>query len=158
MNLMDLGVIKTIIHLMEKAGLAELEMVEGKSRIHLKRRVKPAAIAYSPVIPVSIKPEVKPTNSQEADKNLIAITAPIDGIFYQATSPDLPPMIVVDQQVSSGDYVCIIELMKTMNYIDSKVTGVVRQILVQDKQEVSTGQKLFLLEPTDEQDEQPESW
>ncbi len=151
---MDFKVISTIIGLMEKAGLVELEIKEGETRLRLKRRVQPAVIIYPKVTPVSTKPKENPAEEQTTNENLVAITAPMDGIFYQAMAEDQPPLIKIGQTINQGDTVCIIDLMKTMNHIDSKVAGKVRRILVKDKQEVKKKQILFLLEPTqDEQDE-----
>jgi biotin carboxyl carrier protein len=49
--------------------------------------------------------------------------------------------------VTSGQTVCIIEAMKIMNEIEAEVTGVVREILVDDTQPVEFGTVLFRVDP-----------
>jgi acetyl-CoA carboxylase biotin carboxyl carrier protein len=43
--------------------------------------------------------------------------------------------------------VCIIEAMKIMNEIEAEITGVVREINVEDSQPVEFGQVLFRVDP-----------
>jgi acetyl-CoA carboxylase biotin carboxyl carrier protein len=42
---------------------------------------------------------------------------------------------------------CIIEAMKLMNEIEAEVSGVVRQVLVENGAPVEYGQGLFVIEP-----------
>ena len=49
--------------------------------------------------------------------------------------------------VSEGQVLCIIEAMKLMNDIESKVAGRIASILVENGQPVEYGQPLFLVEP-----------
>jgi biotin carboxyl carrier protein len=49
--------------------------------------------------------------------------------------------------VKAGDALCIIEAMKIMNEIESEVTGVVREICVEDSQPVEFGTVLFRVDP-----------
>ncbi len=46
-----------------------------------------------------------------------------------------------------GQTVCIIEAMKIMNEIEAEITGVVREISVEDSQPVEFGQVLFRVDP-----------
>ncbi|MEK7653629.1 MAG: biotin/lipoyl-containing protein [Patescibacteria group bacterium] len=145
--------IKEIIGWLEAAGLAEaeIEITEGRSRFHLKyfkgcQSKRPHQIKA--VIPTSAKSEEKPVTEQAAeviDENLIKVVAPIEGIFYQALSEDYPPLVEVGKTIQRGDNLCVIELMKSKSFIDSKIGGVIVEILVKDKQEVKEGQVLFLV-------------
>jgi acetyl-CoA carboxylase biotin carboxyl carrier protein len=46
-----------------------------------------------------------------------------------------------------GQTVCIIEAMKIMNEIEAEVTGVIREVCVDDAQPVEYGQVLFRVDP-----------
>ena len=77
----------------------------------------------------------------------VSIDAPMVGTFYRATSPDAPPFVSEGDLVKEGQTLCIIEAMKLMNEIESKVAGRVVKILVENAQPVEFGQHLFLVEP-----------
>src|SRR3990170_4419723 len=49
--------------------------------------------------------------------------------------------------IKEGEVLCIIEAMKLMNEIESKVAGRISKILVENGQPVEYGQPLFLIEP-----------
>jgi acetyl-CoA carboxylase biotin carboxyl carrier protein len=49
----------------------------------------------------------------------------------------------VGSRVSSGQVVCIIEAMKIMNEIEAEVSGVIREVCVENTQPVAFGQPLF---------------
>ena len=72
---------------------------------------------------------------------------PMVGTFYRAPSPDAQPFVREGDRVKKGQVVCIIEAMKLMNEIESKVAGRVVKVLVENAQPVEYGQPLFLLEP-----------
>jgi len=69
------------------------------------------------------------------------------GTFYRAPAPDADPYVEVGSSVEIGQTVCIIEAMKLMNEIESKLSGRVVKILVENAQPVEFGQPLFLVEP-----------
>jgi acetyl-CoA carboxylase biotin carboxyl carrier protein len=69
------------------------------------------------------------------------------GTFYKAPEPGAEPYIKVGNRVTAGQTVCIIEAMKIMNEIEAEITGVVREINVEDSQPVEFGQVLFRVDP-----------
>jgi acetyl-CoA carboxylase biotin carboxyl carrier protein len=69
------------------------------------------------------------------------------GTFYKAPEPGAESYIKVGQRVTAGQTVCIIEAMKIMNEIEAEITGVVREINVEDSQPVEFGQVLFRVDP-----------
>lgn len=79
--------------------------------------------------------------------HLKEIRSPMVGTFYKAPEPGAEPYIKVGNRVTSGQTVCIIEAMKIMNEIEAEVTGVVREISVEDTQPVEFGQVLFRVDP-----------
>jgi acetyl-CoA carboxylase biotin carboxyl carrier protein len=79
--------------------------------------------------------------------HLKEIRSPMVGTFYKSPEPGAEPYIKVGNRVTLGQTVCIIEAMKIMNEIEAEITGVVREISVEDSQPVEFGQVLFRVDP-----------
>jgi acetyl-CoA carboxylase biotin carboxyl carrier protein len=79
--------------------------------------------------------------------HLKEIRSPMVGTFYMAPEPGAQPYIKVGNRVTPGQTVCIIEAMKIMNEIEAEITGVIREISVEDAQPVEFGQVLFRVDP-----------
>jgi len=75
------------------------------------------------------------------------IKSPMVGTFYKAPEPGAAPYVKVGSRITSGQTVCIIEAMKIMNEIEAEITGVVREVLVDDSQPVEFGQVLYRVDP-----------
>jgi acetyl-CoA carboxylase biotin carboxyl carrier protein len=69
------------------------------------------------------------------------------GTFYRAPAPDAPSYVEVGDRVSKGQTLCILEAMKLMNELESEVSGVVREIVVDNAEPVEYGQVLFRIDP-----------
>jgi acetyl-CoA carboxylase biotin carboxyl carrier protein len=69
------------------------------------------------------------------------------GLFWRAPSPGAPPFVEIGQQVSAGDTVAIVEVMKLMNHVASPVDGVVTAILVENGDSVEFGQPIVVVDP-----------
>jgi acetyl-CoA carboxylase biotin carboxyl carrier protein len=85
--------------------------------------------------------------SAPAASTLKEIKSPMVGTFYKAPEPGADAYVKVGSRVTAGQTVCIIEAMKIMNEIEAEVTGVVREILVEDSQPVEFGQALYRVDP-----------
>ena len=154
---METEKVKDLIDLMKANDLSELEIVDGQTRIILKRhsqQAPPQIITAAPVMqpaPVAINPQAPaPQESQPApDENegFEKIPSPIVGTFYAAPSPNADPFIKVGSRVNIDDVVCIIEAMKVMNEIKSEISGTIKKTLVTNGSAVEFGQPLFLVEP-----------
>ncbi len=79
--------------------------------------------------------------------NLVEIKSPMVGTFYAAPEPGAEPYVKGGSRVSPGQVVCIIEAMKIMNEIESEVSGLIRESLVENAQPVEFGQPLFRVDP-----------
>jgi len=79
--------------------------------------------------------------------HLVEIKSPMVGTFYSAPEPGAEPYVKVGTRVAAGQVVCIIEAMKIMNEIESEVTGVIREALLENAQPVEFGQALFRVDP-----------
>jgi acetyl-CoA carboxylase biotin carboxyl carrier protein len=144
--------IRRLAELLREYGLSEVEVEREGVRIRLRREAAPLATA--PAGPLSAGPAPVPAGAAVAaaargadEAHLLTIEAPMVGTFYRAPSPDAQPFVREGDRVKKGQAVCIIEAMKLMNEIESKVAGRVAKVLVENSQPVEYGQPLFLLEP-----------
>lgn len=134
--------------LLNEHGLAEVEM-EARD---LRLRVQRTATGQAPLLPAAAPAPVAPALATapvatETATNRVTIEAPMVGTFYRASSPTADPYVREGDTVKEGQILCIIEAMKLMNEIESRVAGRVVRILVENGQPVEYGQALFLIEP-----------
>ncbi len=100
-----------------------------------------AAVQPSAAFAAPAEPEPRPAPA------LKEIKSPMVGTFYMAPEPGAAPYVKVGSRITSGQTVCIIEAMKIMNEIEAEITGVVREVLVDDSQPVEFGQVLYRVDP-----------
>ena len=141
--------IRRLAELLREYGLTEIEVEHEGVRVRLRRDHAPSAsspgmAAAAPAVGVASTVAAEPAASQA---HLLTIEAPMVGTFYRAPSPDAQPFVREGDRVKKGQVVCIVEAMKLMNEIESKVAGRVVKVLVENAQPVEYGQPLFLLEP-----------
>ena len=82
-----------------------------------------------------------------AASSLKDIKSPMVGTFYKSPEPGAEAYVKVGSRVTQGQTVCIIEAMKIMNEIEAEVTGVIREVLVEDSQPVEFGTVLYRVDP-----------
>lgn len=99
--------------------------------------------AYSPPPAGAPAPAEAAAPAEAEEKGVSIITSPMVGTFYQASSPESPPFINVGDSVNKDTTVCIIEAMKVMNEIPAELSGVIKEILVENGEAVEYGQPLF---------------
>ena len=129
--------------LLVELNLTEIEVATGDLRVRLQRG---GAAAPGGVVTSSAPPAPLPA-TVDATAGLISIEAPMVGTFYRASAPGAEPFVREGDAVKQGQVLCIIEAMKLMNEIESKVGGRIQKILVENGQAVEFGQPLFLLAP-----------
>ncbi len=152
--------VKDLIALMAENGLTEIELVEDKSRIMLRRGTVSGGIGTVPshfVAPMhasgqvsvaSGTPSAPSAPAKSSDDGLIAVKSPMVGTFYAAANPDSDPFVSVGTEIQKDKtVVCIIEAMKVFNEIHADVTGTVAKVLVSNGQVVEFGQPLFMVKP-----------
>ncbi|HSB54688.1 MAG TPA: acetyl-CoA carboxylase biotin carboxyl carrier protein, partial [Gemmatimonadales bacterium] len=103
-------------------------------------------MAPPPPAPVSA-PAAAAAPAAPAGGALKDIKSPMVGTFYKSPEPGAEAYVKVGGRVTQGQTVCIIEAMKIMNEIEAEVTGVVREVLVEDSQPVEFGTVLFRVDP-----------
>jgi acetyl-CoA carboxylase biotin carboxyl carrier protein len=97
--------------------------------------------------PAAAEPEPREAPRAAATPALKEIKSPMVGTWYKAPEPGADPYVKVGSRVTSGQTVCIIEAMKIMNEIEAEITGVIREVCVEDAQPVEFGQVLFRVDP-----------
>ena len=141
--------IDQVVELAVRHNLAELEVEGAGTRIRIVREHAPAAsgprVEAAPAIAAPLQ---QPTpESVESTAHLLTVEAPMVGTFYRAPKPDAPPFVAEGDVVKEGQVICIVEAMKLMNEIESKVAGRIAKVVVENGQPVEFGQALFLVEP-----------
>jgi acetyl-CoA carboxylase biotin carboxyl carrier protein len=127
--------------LLTELDLTEIEAGIGDLRVRLQRQ-RPVPAGASAAVPAPSVVEVA------AASTLVTVEAPMVGTFYRASSPTAEPYVHEGDVVKEGQILCIIEAMKLMNEIESKASGRITKVLVENGQPVEYGQPLVLIEPT----------
>ncbi len=151
----NLRKIKELIELMKLNDLVELEIIDGDSKIHLKRpQAQPPSVAALPLVAPVVQQTAKAPPAQPVEvsatagqEELVEIKSPIVGTFYATPSPDSEPYVEVGSEVEPETVVCIIEAMKVMNEIKAQLTGTITKIMVANGQAVEYGEVLFKVKP-----------
>jgi acetyl-CoA carboxylase biotin carboxyl carrier protein len=78
-----------------------------------------------------------------ADKT---IKAQMPGVFYRRPDPESDAYVEEGDEVSAGDTVGLIEVMKSFHEIKAEEDGTVSKFLVETEEAVSAGQDLVELE------------
>lgn len=87
--------------------------------------------------------------SSQGHDGLVAISAPLTGIFYRSPSPSEPPFVEVGSVVEEGQQVGIIEVMKLMNRIVAPCSGLVEEICAENQALSEYGSTLMWIKPSE---------
>lgn len=157
----DFEQIRELLAVVGTTEITELTIEAGEEKITVKKDKSPgsvvtevkAPVAYAPspvsvaVAPAPQAPATPEKEASSASNGHIAISSPMVGTFYRASSPSAPPFVDVGDRIAVGQTVCIIEAMKLMNDLPSEVTGKIVKVCVENGTTVEYGQTLFLLDP-----------
>ena len=132
--------------LMRELDLAEIEVSLGNLKVRLQRPGAAPTAFPVPMAPAPT-PAAGPVVDVVTNATLVTVEAPMVGTFYRASSPTAEPYVSEGDVVKEGQILCIIEAMKLMNEIESKVAGRVVKIFVENAHPVEFGQSLFLIDP-----------
>ena len=109
------------------------------------RSAEPDSPSLSSAEPISA-PEDGATSAVPRD-GLVAVRAPMSGIFYRSPAPGAAPFVEVGSRVEPNDTVCIVEIMKLFNSIAAGTAGTVVEILIENEGRVVAGQPVMWIEP-----------
>lgn len=151
---MDLKEIKKLISLMNENGLCRLEIEEEGKRCVLEKphggvpvhAPAPLAPAFAAVSGPSA-PRPAPAPVADDAEGAKTFNSPMVGTFYLTPSPEAPPFVKVGDKVGPDATLCLIEAMKVFNEVKAEMSGVVVEILAEDKEAVEYNQPLFLIRP-----------
>lgn len=153
-----------VLELFQKSGWEDLSLESGGIRLSIsknghgparaglattgERPAAPASRAAAPTAPpASGVVHSAPTPAAVIDPRWIAVKAPMLGTFYAAPKPGAPPFVQPGQAVSADDNLCIIEVMKLMNYVKAGAAGTVALIAVANGDLVEYDQALIYIDP-----------
>ncbi len=129
--------------LLSELGLSEIEAAVGEIRVRLQR----GGVSAPVTAPAAAERPAAPLPAEAESSSMVTIEAPMVGTFYRASSPTAEPYASEGDLVKEGQILCIIEAMKLMNEIESKVAGRIVKIFVENAHPVEFGQSLFLIDP-----------
>lgn len=147
----DSDYIEKLAKIIADNELTEISLEDGEQAITIRKDL-PEIIAAAPVAAPAASPApaaqatVSAPASKEPEAKGKAITSPMVGTFYAASSPEAAPFVEVGSTVNVGDVVCIIEAMKLMNEIKAEQAGKVVQICVKNGDPIEYGQVLMYVE------------
>lgn len=155
----DLRDVKRLAQLLREApeiGSIEVKGWFGTGVVITRTSAAPVAVPMAVPMAMSLPAPAHATDQGRQDTaarsaapaaNLKEIRSPMVGTFYKAPEPGAEAYIKVGNRITAGQTVCIIEAMKIMNEIEAEITGVVREINVEDAHPVEFGQVLFRVDP-----------
>jgi len=152
---MDIRKVKKLIELLEESAISEIEIKEGEESVRISRANSapayvPPPTAAAPQPAIAPPPAAMPAAPAAEPANPVidgtVIESPMVGTYYTSPSPGAPAFVKVGQTIKPGDTICIVEAMKILNQIESEVSGVVKELLVEDGQPVEFGEPLMIVE------------
>ena len=142
------ALVRELGSLLGELGLSEIEVDRAGLRVRVHRG---GGAAATPVIPaptaVAVPATVAAPVADAVRDGYVTMEAPMVGTFYRASAPTAEPYVREGDVVKQGQIVCIIEAMKLMNEIESKASGRIVKIVVENAQPVEYGQPLFVIDP-----------
>jgi acetyl-CoA carboxylase biotin carboxyl carrier protein len=81
------------------------------------------------------------------ENGMVTIDSPMVGTFYSASAPGKPAFVLPGDTVEPNQTVCIVEAMKIMNEVVSKLPMIIEKVLVENGEPVEFGQPLFMGRP-----------
>lgn len=136
------GVVQ-VIEAAQKAGVwsLHLEIVELGLKLDLQRGGGETSTLQPPQ-------ERREANTpQQATDPSNVITAPVLGVFYRRSSPDVPPLAEEGATVEAGQTIALLEVMKTYHEVQASEAGTLIEFLVEDGQFVEYGQPIARFNP-----------
>ncbi len=165
--MIDLAFLKRLIETVESSDIDTLEISRWATKIRISKSPSVVlggnAVGSAPVTvrhdanvgPASATPAeaLSPAPAEPASAETVEmsqyqeVTSPMVGTFYRAPAPDADPYVEVGKRVSVGQTLCILEAMKLMNELEAEVSGIIKEIAVENAEPVEYGQVLFRVQP-----------
>jgi len=157
---MEIKDIKELIKALDESSVGKLEFVKNDQVLILEKekteqivyasKSETTAKSYVDVVAdgnVTKTDDVVATVEEEKEVGTkTEVRAPLVGVFYASSSPEADPFVAVGDKVAAGDTICILEAMKVLNEIKAPVSGIVKEIFVQNGDVVEFDQVLLEIE------------
>ena len=143
---MDLRQIRNLMKEFEESKIHKLEIVDKDFSIKLEKEDNKffSNPSHAPLSSFVESVQMKEEGQEEIiENNNYIVRAPLVGTYYQAPSPESEPFVRINQKVSKGDVLFIVEAMKVMNEITSPVSGTIMKINVKDTSMVEFDQDVI---------------
>jgi acetyl-CoA carboxylase biotin carboxyl carrier protein len=136
--------IRKLSDLLKSTDLAEIEVATGQMTIRVRAREMHASSMIVSSSPAQTMTHAAPTKPHvEALSDLHIVRSPFVGTFYKAPSPSHPAFVELNQTISKGQTLGIVEAMKLMNEIEADASGVIEKIYVENGAPVEFNTPLF---------------
>jgi acetyl-CoA carboxylase biotin carboxyl carrier protein len=150
--------VEALVQLFDESEWEELRIVLDGFELYLSKdpaargrgpAAGPASVPVVATTPALAKAAVNAPTKQGTiiPEGMVVVRAPNLGTFYRAPKPGASPYVSIGQKVEPDTEMCLIEVMKLFTSVRAGVTGMVREICVEDAQLVEFDQPLFLVEP-----------
>lgn len=145
---MDINTVKELIQLLNEENLSVLKIESDDVKVHLERDTNTSKGSTQSVVTPAQPAESKSTDKPADPSKYKEITAPQIGTFYtRKDDHSSENFIQVGDRIEVGDQIGYIEAMKMFNDLKSDVSGIVREIVVANGEDVEFGELLVLVEP-----------
>jgi biotin carboxyl carrier protein len=120
-----------------RSDIAEFELSQPSLWLRVRRRIQAAGIGE----------DLLATPAEVAEAELVALSAPLTGVFYGAPAPGARRYAEPGEWVEVGSLVGLIEAMKVFNEVVADRSGALLRIVAMDGTLVHAGDPLMLLDP-----------
>jgi acetyl-CoA carboxylase biotin carboxyl carrier protein len=145
-----------ILELLDRA--AELDSLEVRLGDFVVQASRSGAVAQDssavfrsagPASPAAtqVTPGAAAEIAVQIPEGMVAIRAPMVGTFYSSPRPGEPLFVEEGGVVEADTTVCLVEVMKMFNSVESTTRGIVHKILVRNGELVQHNQVLMLIAP-----------
>jgi acetyl-CoA carboxylase biotin carboxyl carrier protein len=171
-----LALLDRLAGLLERSDLTELEVESGGTGLILRKpaALAPLATVGTPVQPAGSGQRSEAAGTARSSTgssggsspasggssgsggaappvtaavSVLAVRAPLTGIFYASPGPGSPPFVAVGREVVVGQVIGLIEAMKLFNEIKSDQAGQVVRVIAEDGALVKAKQPLIEVVP-----------
>ncbi|BCI68758.1 acetyl-CoA carboxylase biotin carboxyl carrier protein [Acetobacter aceti] len=144
---MNTALIEALMARMRAEGVIELDYSCNGERIRLVRESEPTE-ALASVAPALVVDEGTPSNDMPLPTQ-IEIRAQMAGQFYTCPGPGEAPFVTVNDEVTEGAPLYILEVMKMLNRMEAEFPCRIVAVLCENGTAVEIGTPLFRVERMD---------
>ena len=147
--------IKEILEILEASGWDEATVTVGEVTVTVSKNGA-GSLASAPTAPPPAAPQIvevpvltpgPPDVAPASTNGGHTIESSTVGVFWRAPEPGAPPFVDVGTTVTTGQQLCIVEVMKLMTPIHADIAGTVSAIHVGNGEKVECGTPLLTIAP-----------